>query len=106
MAVPIPGRNANNTWTASNDAWRFTPFAPYSYKWSPSSTLSKDTVYNPVASPVNITTYTLTAIDIFGCFGLDSVTIYNSSAPIAPTVSVSGDTLFSSYPTGNQWYLS
>jgi hypothetical protein len=105
-AVTVSGRNANNTWTATNDAWRFAPFAPYSYLWSPSSTLSNDTINNPVASPASTTTYTLTATDAFGCYGTDSITIYLSAPPAAPIISTSGDTLFSNYPTGNQWYLN
>lgn len=47
-----------------------------SFSWEPSSSLSSDTVANPIASPLLTTTYTLTAIDSFGCAGKDSVTVF------------------------------
>ncbi len=46
------------------------------YSWSPSSTLSCDSCYNPVASNMSTTTYTVTVTSDFGCKTSDSVTIF------------------------------
>lgn len=43
------------------------------YRWSPSSTLSADSIPNPVASPSSSTMYYLSATDSAGCSGNDSV---------------------------------
>jgi PKD repeat protein len=34
--VPVPGRNAA-MFSSSNEAWRFTPYIPYTYTWQPGS---------------------------------------------------------------------
>ena len=46
--------------------------------WTPGSTLSSTNIYNPVANPVNTTTYRATLTDSAGCF--------NSAADIQITV--------------------
>ena len=61
IAFPIAGRNAS-AWTASNEAWRFTPLgSPLSYTWTPATGLSSTFIPNPTAvgvtSPI---TYTVT----------------------------------------------
>lgn len=55
------------------------------YTWSPTTGLSNATIANPVASPSNTTTYTVTAIG--GCAGTASVTIVVSTTPLTPSVS-------------------
>lgn len=48
-----------------------------SYTWTPSAGLNNFTIHNPIASPVQTTTYYLTVTDPSGnCTYLDSVTIY------------------------------
>lgn len=54
-----------------------------SYSWLPANSLSNATIFNPVASPITNTTYTLTVTSFNGCSKLDSVSI-----AMIPTVSV------------------
>ena len=49
--------------------------APGTYVWSPSSGLSATNILNPVASPGQTTTYTLTATTPEGCTSTDNVTV-------------------------------
>lgn len=77
----------------------------YTYLWSPASGLSDPTIYNPVASPMETTTYTVQVND--GSSTLSNqvmVTVY--PLPPTPTISLNGNTLTSSSATGNQWYCS
>jgi len=46
-----------------------------SYLWSPATGLSSATISNPVASPSETTTYTLTGISQQGCEATDTVTV-------------------------------
>ncbi|MCX7737761.1 MAG: T9SS type A sorting domain-containing protein [Candidatus Kapabacteria bacterium] len=48
---------------------------PYTYKWSNASTLDKDNVEQPIASPKQTTTYYLKVIDANGCINFDTITI-------------------------------
>lgn len=50
-------------------------FAPYTYSWSPSSTLDDATSSNPVASPLMDTHYTVTITSASGCTGVDSIDV-------------------------------
>jgi gliding motility-associated-like protein len=43
--------------------------------WSPTTGLSNATILNPIASPLNTTTYTLLLTDSFGCTANDNVTV-------------------------------
>lgn len=47
-----------------------------SYVWSPSSSLNSSNVANPIARPLNNTTYTVTGTDLNGCHASDSVVVY------------------------------
>ncbi|MES2779873.1 MAG: PKD domain-containing protein, partial [Bacteroidota bacterium] len=46
------------------------------YQWSPASSLSSASLSNPIAKPISNTTYYVTATDINGCIGQDSVIVY------------------------------
>ena len=105
-AVAVPGRNHDNTWTATNDAWRFTPINTFTYLWNPSGSLSNNTIYNPVASPSATTTYTLNATDGNGCIGTASVFLHVNPLPPTPIITYSNYTLYSNQANGNQWYLN
>jgi gliding motility-associated-like protein len=48
----------------------------YTYSWSPFSTLSDSSIFNPIASPLETTTYVLTVTDEDGCIGVDTITIF------------------------------
>ncbi len=45
------------------------------YAWSPAATLNDSTAVNPIATPRQPTTYTVTVTDIYGCSQKDSVIV-------------------------------
>ncbi|HET6225219.1 MAG TPA: SBBP repeat-containing protein [Bacteroidia bacterium] len=59
-----------------------------SYTWHPGKSLSDSTIFNPIASPTQTTTYTLTVTGVNGCSNVDSVKI---SLLSLPTITVSND---------------
>ena len=71
---------------------------PYTYLWSPSTSLSSPTTANPTAAPTNTTTYFVTVTDMNGVSATDAVTIYIASpitmtaTPINPTICI-GDSV-------------
>ena len=69
---------------------------PFSYQWSPAIGLSDPNVPNPFASPINTTTYQLSAISFEGCRSLyqegDSIVSVTVLVQAQPEVSVSPDT--------------
>ncbi|MBL1279743.1 MAG: gliding motility-associated C-terminal domain-containing protein [Fluviicola sp.] len=66
-------------------------FGGGSYAWSPSSTLSDTTIANPIATPLQTTTYTVDIITPEGCSLQDSVTV---EVFFLPPVPVMPDSLF------------
>jgi len=48
----------------------------FTYQWHPANTLNNPTIYNPIATPTQTTTYYVDIIDQWGCVLKDSVTIY------------------------------
>ena len=52
------------------------------YSWSPSAGLTNSGIPNPAASPVSLTTYTVTVTDANGCSSADNVTITVNPLPI------------------------
>ncbi|MBN4061812.1 gliding motility-associated C-terminal domain-containing protein [Bacteroidales bacterium AH-315-I05] len=46
------------------------------YSWSPTTDLSDPNIYNPLAFPLDTTTYTVTVTDTNGCVNSDSLTIF------------------------------
>ena len=77
----------------------------YSYSWSPAATLSDPGVFNPIASPVETTTYEVLVNSSFFSAS-EYLTVTVEPVPATPVVTLSGDHLFSSATTGNQWYNS
>jgi len=53
-----------------------TQLSGFTYSWTPASSLNNHTVYNPIATPYQTTTYYVNIIDQWGCVLKDSVTIY------------------------------
>lgn len=58
-----------------------------SYTWTPSATLSNDTISNPIASPANTTQYTLLVSN-----GVCTDTVYQNVQVSIPLLNVSNDT--------------
>ncbi|MEO0469225.1 MAG: PKD domain-containing protein [Bacteroidota bacterium] len=52
-----------------------------SYQWTPGTGLSDPTIANPIASPNNSTTYTLSVFDAFGCEDQDQVEVLVNDLP-------------------------
>ncbi|MFH0864576.1 MAG: gliding motility-associated C-terminal domain-containing protein, partial [Bacteroidota bacterium] len=66
----IAGASTTLTATATDGT------SPYTYNWNPPSTLDNPLVQNPVASPLETTTYTIIVTDANGCSSTDTVTVY------------------------------
>ena len=56
---------------------------PYSYAWSPNTSLSDSTNPNPVASPTSTKTYTVTVTDANSCKGTSTATVTVNPKPVA-----------------------
>ncbi|WP_207532155.1 PKD domain-containing protein [Desertivirga arenae] len=55
-----------------------------SYKWTPATGLSRDDVFNPIASPASKTTYTVTVISEKGCTSSATVSVDVLGTPYIP----------------------
>ena len=81
QALAVPGRN-QTSWTATNDAYRFTPIVQ-TFSWSPATFLSSTTISNPVANAVTATTpYTVTVTGAGGCTSTGNATVTVNELPI------------------------
>jgi len=82
---------------------------PYTYSWSPGTTLSDSTIANPIAAPTENTTYTVNITSAAGCTIADILTVFVIG--VAPVVTATtsrnivcpGDTvqLNATIPTGS-----
>jgi len=77
----------------------------YNYEWSPATSLNNATIFNPVASPTETTTYDVLVTSSFFSTNA-SITVTVEPVPATPTISVENDHLISSALQGNQWYNS
>jgi len=75
----------------------------YTYSWAPVTGLNNPNIYNPVASPAQTTTYTVTVSDGAGSIS-QQTTLTVHPTPATPTISQNDNLLTSSSATGNQWY--
>lgn len=77
IGYTLPGANNQAVTFNSTQAWRFTPLylgsSLQSIVWTPSTGLSSDTIFDPVASPTTTTDYVLTANFSSGCVTRDTV---------------------------------
>ena len=81
---PLPVVSADTShWLCPGDTTQIFGTGIGTYLWSPSVSLSGNTLQNPIAFPSATTTYTLTVTDINGCVNRDTVTITVNS--IVPT---------------------
>ena len=75
--IPLPVLKA----TKSNDINCKLPYArlqaigAFEYSWTPAATLNNSSIANPVANPVNTTTYFVTGKNFLGCINKDSITV-------------------------------
>lgn len=90
IGFAVPGRNGQ-PWTATNDAFRFTPnqallTGPFSYNWSPSVLVSDPTAPNPRGFPTSTTAFAVT-INEQGCIQSDTVEVVVRTQIPVPTIS-------------------
>ncbi len=75
IATTTPGRNGQS-FTAANDAYRFTPKATVSYNWTPAANLNSPFINNPVSSGLTANTiYTVTGTNASGCSSTATVLV-------------------------------
>ena len=78
-ATPSPNAGADVTITEGGSVQLTAsplPTIEDSYSWSPAGSLNNANVYNPIASPTETTTYTVTLTNDIGCSGTDVVTVF------------------------------
>ncbi len=89
-ATAVPGRNATG-WTATNDAYRFSPIQAFGFMWSPNGAGSginagDETLANISVTPSATTLYTMTITDpAHGCQNASSINVTVAPIPPAPT---------------------
>ena len=86
--VPVPGRNGV-IFSASNDAYRFTQFIPYSFNWLPGNLNGQTQIVTPAASG----TYTVFVSDGTACnasVSTPSITVNTNCRVLDLTVLIEG----------------
>ncbi len=58
------------------------------YLWTPSMGLDQTDIANPIASPIETTTYRVEAVDANGCMAFDEVTVYVAPLPVYSVIVV------------------
>jgi hypothetical protein len=76
----------------------------FTYSWTSIPAGFSSSIPNPVVSPSATTIY-IVNISADGCQDSDSVMVTVNELPATPTITITGDSLVSSSPTGNQWFL-
>ena len=69
----------NDTLIAQNTTAQLHASGATNYSWQSNTTLSNTAIYNPVANPLNTTTYVVTGNDNFGCKATDTVIVFVSA---------------------------
>jgi hypothetical protein len=75
----------------------------YAYSWTSDPAGFNSVIQNPVVTPV-VTTKYFVVVESLPCVATDSTLIMVDALPAQPVIHQSGDTLYSSSETGNQWY--
>jgi hypothetical protein len=78
------------------------------YSWSPTIGLDNANAAQPNASPIESTTYTLTATNEAGCAASDEVSVAVQSTPELPAIELLGAELIVNNPTAGiyTWFLN
>lgn len=76
------------------------------YTWVPATGLNNATIANPIATPNDTTTYTVTGTDAFGCATSLPVTIIVNPLPAVPVITPNLNILTSTSAVGYQWNLN
>jgi hypothetical protein len=76
----------------------------YSFSWSSVPAGFSSTLQNPVVYPGSNTTYFLN-VQSSPCEASDSLQVEVNPLPATPLITHSGDTLYSTAESGNQWYF-
>lgn len=83
MVNPLPNVNAGVDQTICYGAsTSLSASGALMYSWSPGTSLSSTSIYNPSANPTSTTTYTVTGSDFNACVNTDNVTITVNPLPI------------------------
>jgi len=81
--LPLPIANAGiDTSVCFGSGVTLNASGGISYAWQPTNTLSNSNIHNPVATPSNTTTYTVTVSNIHGCTTQDNVVVNVHPLPI------------------------
>ncbi|MGN6179674.1 MAG: gliding motility-associated C-terminal domain-containing protein [Mucilaginibacter sp.] len=73
---PLPVASvAGGTTICAGDKTQISASGGVAYSWSPGKTLSDSTIANPIASPLDTTTYKVTISNQYGCSVTDNVTV-------------------------------
>lgn len=74
---PLPVADAGNDTTISKGySAQLNGSGGFDYEWTPMESLSNPSIANPIATPLETTTYTLLVTDTNGCQDTDSVTVF------------------------------
>jgi len=76
----------------------------YAYSWTSNPAGFTSTSQNPLVSPLTTTTYYVT-ITSGSCNASDSIEVIVNPLPTTPSITIHGDSLYSSSSNNNQWYL-
>ena len=91
LALPNPNISANTS-VCPNASTQLSAGNGVTYSWSPNTYLNNPAIANPVSSPVNNITYTVTVTDVNGCVNVDSVSVSVYPSPVITASAMVNDT--------------